>query len=158
MFTSNKTFPHKRLRYLMGSKPMKSYVKRQKHLFGAFCVIANSWVFYVQMTSCAVRYDVIYHPSPINCQFKVDRLQIIVVAKKYISTCRNCSSVGCLKCVRAIPQLVSAPLNPAIFKIRNGESRNGNGNGNGGRGTGNGERGTRNGESLKAVIFKTGNL
>ena len=23
-------------------------------------------------------------------QFKVDRLQIIVVAKKYISTCRNC--------------------------------------------------------------------
>ena len=33
-------------------------------------------------------------------QFKVDRLQIIVVAKKYISTCRNCSSVGCLKCVQ----------------------------------------------------------
>ena len=24
----------------------------------------------------------------------------IVVAKKYISTCRNCSSVGCLKCVQ----------------------------------------------------------
>ena len=23
-------------------------------------------------------------------QFKVDRLQIILVAKKYISTCRNC--------------------------------------------------------------------
>ena len=33
-------------------------------------------------------------------QFKVDRLQIIVVAKTYISTCRNCSSVGCLKCVQ----------------------------------------------------------
>ena len=33
-------------------------------------------------------------------QFKVDRLQIILVAKKYISTCRNCSSVGCLKCVQ----------------------------------------------------------
>ena len=32
--------------------------------------------------------------------FKVDRLQIILVAKKYISTCRNCSSVGCLKCVQ----------------------------------------------------------
>ena len=33
-------------------------------------------------------------------QFKVDRLQIILVAKKYIYTCRNCSSVGCLKCVQ----------------------------------------------------------
>ena len=48
----------------------------------------------------------------IHFKFKVDRLQIILVAKKYISTCRNCSSVGCLKCVHAIPQLVSAPLNP----------------------------------------------
>ena len=28
-------------------------------------------------------------------QFKVDRLQIILVAKKYISKCHNCSSVGC---------------------------------------------------------------
>ena len=34
-------------------------------------------------------------------RFKVDRLQIMVVAKKYISTWRNCSSGGCLKCVRA---------------------------------------------------------
>ena len=33
-------------------------------------------------------------------QFKVDRLQIILVAEKYISTCRNCSSVGYLKCVQ----------------------------------------------------------
>ena len=33
-------------------------------------------------------------------QFKVDRLQIILVAKIYISTSRNCSSVGCLKCVQ----------------------------------------------------------
>ena len=32
-------------------------------------------------------------------KFKVDRLQIIVVAKN-ISTCPNCSSVGCLKCVQ----------------------------------------------------------
>ena len=31
--------------------------------------------------------------------FKVDKLQIIVVAKN-ISTCPNCSSVGCLKCVQ----------------------------------------------------------
>ena len=31
-------------------------------------------------------------------QFKADRLQIIVVAKKYL--CCNCSSVGCLKCVQ----------------------------------------------------------
>ena len=33
--------------------------------------------------------------SHVPNQFKVDRLQIIV--KKYISTCRSCSSVGCLK-------------------------------------------------------------
>ena len=26
-------------------------------------------VFYAQMTSCAVCYDVIYHPSPINSQY-----------------------------------------------------------------------------------------
>ena len=32
--------------------------------------------------------------------FKVDTIQIFLVAKKDISTCRNCSSVGCLKCVQ----------------------------------------------------------
>ena len=37
----------------------------------------------------------------------------------------------------------------AIFKTRNGELGNGNGNG---------EQGTGNGESLKAGIFKMGNL
>ena len=137
---------------------------RDKNIFLARFVSSqiheDGTVFSVQMTSCAVRYDVIYHPSPINSQFKVDRLQIVVVAKKYITTCRNRSSVGCLKCVQFHNWfhrlLVSAPLNPAIFEIRNGESwngngnrnRNGNGNGNGGRGTGNEERG----------IFKTGNL
>ena len=26
-------------------------------------------VFYAQMTSCAVCYDVFYHPFPINCQY-----------------------------------------------------------------------------------------
>ena len=40
---------------------------------------------------------------------------------------------------------------------RIGESAN-RGTGNGERGTGNGERGTGNGESLKAGIFKMGNL
>ena len=41
--------PHKRLRYviikmwLVGRKPIRSFVTRQKHLFRAFCVIANSW-------------------------------------------------------------------------------------------------------------------
>ena len=39
-------------------------------------------------------------------KFKVDRLQIILVVKKYISTCRRrCSSVGCLKCVQ-LPKCV----------------------------------------------------
>ena len=40
------------------------------------------------------------HVSLQKNQFKVDRLQIILVAKKYTSTCRNCSLVGCLKCVQ----------------------------------------------------------
>ena len=43
-------------------------------------------------------------------QFKVDRLQIVVVAKKYL--CCNCSSVAGMPKMCAIPQLVSAPLNP----------------------------------------------
>ena len=29
--------------WLVGRKPIRSYVTRQKHLFRAFCVIANSW-------------------------------------------------------------------------------------------------------------------
>ena len=33
-------------------------------------------------------------------KFKAARLQIMLVAKQYISTCRNCSSVGCLKCMQ----------------------------------------------------------
>ena len=40
-----------------------------------------------------------YYPG-VHLKFKVDRLQIILVAKKYISTCRNCSPVGCPKCVQ----------------------------------------------------------
>ena len=48
-------------------------------------------------------------PQITRILFKVDRLQIILVARKYISTCRNGSPVGCLK-MRPIPQLVSAPL------------------------------------------------
>ena len=32
--------------------------------------ICDDWrVFYAQMTSCAMRYDVTYHPSPINSQY-----------------------------------------------------------------------------------------
>ena len=41
--------------------------------------------------------------------FKVDRLQIIVVAKKYIYVSQLFISMPKM---RAIPQLVSAPLNP----------------------------------------------
>ena len=46
----------------------------QQHLFRAFCVTANirddrsQRVFFAQMTSCVVHYDVIYHPFPINSQ------------------------------------------------------------------------------------------
>ena len=32
--------------------------------------IHDDWrVFYAQMTSCALHYDVIYHPSPINSHY-----------------------------------------------------------------------------------------
>ena len=47
----------------------------QQHLFRAFCVTTNIWddrsqrVFFAQMTSCAVHYDIIYHPFPINSQY-----------------------------------------------------------------------------------------
>ena len=43
-------------------------------------------------------------------QFKVDRLQIIVVAKKYIYVSQL--FISTMPKMRAIPQLVSAPLNP----------------------------------------------
>ena len=43
-------------------------------------------------------------------QFKVDRLQIIVVAKKYIYVPQL--FISRMPKMRAIPQLVSAPLNP----------------------------------------------
>ena len=59
--------------WLVGSKPIKSNVEQQ-HLFRAFCVIANSWrsestVSFAQMTSCSIRYDVIYHPFAMNSQY-----------------------------------------------------------------------------------------
>ena len=43
-------------------------------------------------------------------KFKVDRLQIIVVAKKYIYVSQL--FISRMPKMRAIPQLVSAPLNP----------------------------------------------
>ena len=49
------------------------------------------------------KYD---FPSPI--QFKVDRLQIIVVAKKYIYVSQL--FISRMPKMHAIPQLVSAPL------------------------------------------------
>ena len=59
--------------WLVGSKPIKSNVVQQ-HLFRAFCVIANSGrsestVSFAKMTSCAIHYDVIYHPFAINSQY-----------------------------------------------------------------------------------------
>ena len=59
--------------WLVGSKPIKSNVVQQ-HLFRAFCVIANSGrsestVSFAKMTSCAIRYDVIYPPFAINSQY-----------------------------------------------------------------------------------------
>ena len=45
-----------------------------------------------------------------NAQFKVDRLQIIVVAKKYIYVSQL--FISRMPKMRAIPQLVSVPLNP----------------------------------------------
>ena len=59
--------------WLVGSKPIKSNVVQQ-HLFRAFCVIANSGrsestVPFAKMMSCAICYDVIYHPFAIISQY-----------------------------------------------------------------------------------------
>ena len=59
--------------WLVGSKPIKTNVVQQ-HLFRSFCVIANSWrsestVSFALMTSCVIRYVVIYHPFAINSQY-----------------------------------------------------------------------------------------
>ena len=58
-----------------------------------------------------------YYPTLINSKgtnepdlFKVDRLQIIVVAKKYIYVSQL--FISRMPKMGAIPQLVSAPLNP----------------------------------------------
>ena len=58
--------------WLVGRKLIKSNVVQ--HLFRAFCVIVNSGrsestVSFAQMTSCAIRYDIIYHPFAINSQY-----------------------------------------------------------------------------------------
>ena len=45
-----------------------------------------------------------------QCKFNIDRLQIIVVAKKYIYVSQL--FISRMPKMRAIPQLVSAPLNP----------------------------------------------
>ena len=46
----------------------------QQHLFCVLChhkfvKIRGNEYFLVQMTSCAMRYDVTYHPFPINSQY-----------------------------------------------------------------------------------------
>ena len=48
---------------------------------------------------CSLTYDERVTQVTSKCIFKVDRLPIIVVAKK-IYLCCNCSSVRCLKCVQ----------------------------------------------------------
>ena len=50
-------------------------------------------------------------------QFKVDRLQIIVVAKKYIYVSQL--FISRMPKMHAIPQLVSAPLNPIPILLQN---------------------------------------
>ena len=51
-----------------------------------------------------------FQPRLLKSVFKVDRLQIIVVAKKYIYVSQL--FISRMPKMRAIPQLVSAPLNP----------------------------------------------
>ena len=62
----------------------------------------GAYKFYEQ-ESC--RRGMNYH-----AQFKVDRLQIMLVAKKYIYVSQL--FISRMPKMRAIPQLVSAPLNP----------------------------------------------
>ena len=37
--------------------------------FLGYYVDRSQQLFFAQMTSCAMRYDVIYHPFPINSQY-----------------------------------------------------------------------------------------
>ena len=60
--------------------------------------------------TCAILISNIRLGSSLTFQFKADRLQMIVVAKKYISVLQLFISRMPKMC--AIPQLVSAPLNP----------------------------------------------
>ena len=57
-----------------------------------------------------------FHQTLSDIQFKVDGLQIIVVAKQYIYVSQL--FISRMPKMRAIPQLVLAPLNP-IPKLQN---------------------------------------
>ena len=80
--------------WLMGSKPVRSYVTRQRHLCRAIVssqIHEDGRVFDAQMTSCALRYDVIYHPFPINSQYLntsgVDSPESALYAKEFLIKC-----------------------------------------------------------------------
>ena len=61
----------------MGSKPIRSCVLQGKNIF-FMCILCHrkfvtieEYFMHKIMTSCAVHYDVIYHPFPINCQYRI---------------------------------------------------------------------------------------
>ena len=67
--------------------------------------------FRIVFTGNVERHDqFVYQVFSLHLSFKVDRLQIIVVANKYIYVSRV--FISRMPKLRAIPQLVSAPLNP----------------------------------------------
>ena len=67
----HRTFPHKHqyaivieaIMWLVGSKPIRSNVTIPTTSF------LRVFFFFSQMTSCAMHYDVIYRPFPINSQY-----------------------------------------------------------------------------------------
>ena len=69
------------------------------------------WLYSPIKHYCHLRFKT-FNAYPLH-QFKVDRLQIILVAKKDISTCRNSRMfISRMPKMHAIPKLVSASLNP----------------------------------------------
>ena len=87
-------------------RPCSKLIFTQKMYSAVFNLFVFDWIHFDMIASIYNRT----HREKVNIQiqFKVDRLQIIVVAKKYIYVSQL--FISRMPKMRAIPQLVSAPL------------------------------------------------
>ena len=118
VFNTFQTVSSGNLRWVPDLRPshgnFSAYDKASKLIFtqkmysAVFKLFVFDWIHFDMITPIYNRT----HTEMVNIQiqFKVDRLQIIVVAKKYIYVSQL--FISRMPKMRAIPQLVSAPLNP----------------------------------------------